>query len=324
VNIAKHSVRFVRFLRLRRTVGLAVLCLSISAGRSVAHAYADPLYFAKPAAEGGGEGRWFTGSPADGYGCGVCHTPNQAEKLVVEGLPKNGYVPGKDYYIRIAWPVTAARTRALYDLPPPAVLPRSSLVAELIAENAESFGKVHGGWPDPGTDFSPGSLGRSTEQELCHRTPEQKAMQKNRRFGYTLFRQTPNLHHEPKAVGACDGENLTRCLLAVRGCGSEELRFTWRAPNKNQGAIWFSASFVTTDQQSRSPEGDAVSEITIPIPPAGSRGYEATLEQSCSLVTGPSAQRGSQFGVAASLTALCLVALRRQRARRLRASGGRR
>jgi hypothetical protein len=324
VNIAKHSVRFVRFLRLRRAVGLAVLCLSISAGRSVAHAFADPLYFAKSADEGGGGGRWFTGSPADGYGCGVCHLPNQAEKLVVEGLPKNGYVPDKDYYIRIAWPETAARTHALYDLPPPAVLPRTSLVAELIAETAESFGQVHGGWPDPGTDFSPGSLGRSAEAELCHRTPEQKAMGKNRRFGYTLFRQSYSDREtrEPQSVGACEGSNLTRCLIAVRGCGSEELRFTWRAPKKTQGAIWFSASFVTTDQQSLSPEGDAVSEITIPIPPAGSQGYEATLDQSCSLVRGPAAQRRSGLGVAA-FVGLCLVLVRRQQSRRLRGRGGR-
>jgi hypothetical protein len=123
-------------------------------------------------------------------------------------------------------------------------------------------------------------------------------------------------------VGACEGSNLTRCLIAVRGCGSEELRFTWRAPKKTQGAIWFSASFVTTDQQSLSPEGDAVSEITIPIPPAGSQGYEATLDQSCSLVRGPAAQRRSGLGVAA-FVGLCLVLVRRQQSRRLRGRGGR-
>jgi hypothetical protein len=284
------------------------------------------LYFAKPASEGGGEGRWFTGAPTDGYGCGVCHTPNQAEKLVVEGLPKNGYVPDTDYYIRIAWPVAAARTRALYEQPPPAVLPRTSLVAELVAETADSFGMIHGGWPDPGSDFSPGSLSMSAKEEKCH----VGMFQKSQRFGYTLFRQPQNFNEEPASVSVCEGSNLTRCLIAVRGCGSEELRFTWRAPKKNQGAIWFSAGFVTTDQQSRSPEGDATAEVTIPIPPAGASGFESTLEQSCSVLVGPGGQGGqggqgarpsSHWGFASALGVLGLWL--RRRARSSRRSGGR-
>jgi MYXO-CTERM domain-containing protein len=107
----------------------------------------------------------------------------------------------------------------------------------------------------------------------------------------------------------------------VRGCGSEELRFTWRAPKKNQGAIWLSASFVTTDAQSRSPEGDAVSEFSIPIPPAGASGYESTLDQSCSLVAGAGAQRSSHW---AGLTLVAAMGawFRRRRARGSRASGG--
>jgi hypothetical protein len=306
----------VRFLRLRQAIGLVVICLSVAAADNVAFAFSDPLEFAKPAAAGGGEGRWFTGAPSDGYGCGVCHTPNKAEKLVVEGLPKDGYVPDTEYQIRVAWPVTAARTDALYNQPPPARLPRTSLVAEFIAETAGDSGSVHGGWPDPGSKFTPGSLSMSAPAELCHMGPYMMS----KRFGYTLFQQDVDRDpfKDPPAVSACSGANLTRCLIAVRGCGSKELRLTWRSPSEIQGAIWFSGSFVTTDQVSASPDGDAVSEFSIPIAPAGSRGYEAELGQKCTLVAGLGAKH-SQPGLFASVgAALGLLILRRRYTRRTR------
>jgi hypothetical protein len=248
-----------------------VICLSLSAAANVAHAFSDPTYFGKPALEGGTAGRWFSGAPSDGYDCGVCHTNQQAEHLVVEGLPKNGYLPDTDYQIRLSWPVTAARTKALYDQPEPARLPAASLVAEFVSETTLDSGSI-----------TQGLLAELEDGELCHAP--------RKLFGYALYRQPHD--GEPKAVDSCQTGNLTRCLIAVRPCGSSVVRINWRSPVKNQGAIWFSASFVATDAASLSPESDAVSTTTIPIAPAGTQ-YQNKLEQSCSLVALPSSTRSA-------------------------------
>jgi hypothetical protein len=172
---------------------------------------------------------------------------------------------------------------------------------------------IHGGWPDPGSDFSQGSLKMSTDAELCH----MDLVRPRRRYGYTLYRQPANHVDRTKAVATCSGTNLTRCLLAVSGCGSKELRFTWRSPKQFQGVVWFSASFVTTDHVSRSPDGDAVSEVTIPLAPAGAGGYEAELEQSCSLVAGPYGSKRSHPSSAVPwVAAIGVFWLLRQRLRR--------
>jgi hypothetical protein len=58
-----------------RAFWLAGLCL-VALPLPV-HAFSDPARFGKYPEEegglGGGGGRFFTGSPADGYGCSVCH-----------------------------------------------------------------------------------------------------------------------------------------------------------------------------------------------------------------------------------------------------------
>ena len=73
---------------------------------SPAHAFSDPLSFADTVQLGGGGGRFFTGSPADGYGCDVCHSGGPSAKLQLVGLPLAGYQPGASYEIRVEWPVT--------------------------------------------------------------------------------------------------------------------------------------------------------------------------------------------------------------------------
>ena len=269
--------------------------LSLSAAVNVAHAFSDPQYFSKTALEGGTAGRWFTGAPTDGYDCAVCHTGGAAEKLVVEGLPKNGYLPDEFYQIRISWPQTAARTDALYDLPPPARLPSATLVAEFVSETTLDSGSI---------EQRP--LGQLAKEELCHSAQP--------RFGYALYRQAHN--GEATAVRTCTTENLTRCLIAVRGCGPKEVRINWRAPKKSQGAIWFSASFVSTDAVTLTPDGDAVSTTTIPIAPAGTQ-YQSTLEQSCSLVAWPSATRSARAAHMGPFAVLAGLVVWRSRKRQL-------
>jgi hypothetical protein len=84
--------------------GVAVLAFAVSLRLGTAHAFSDPQAYADPVDLGGGAGRWFTGSSADGFGCNVCHTGRAGEDLVVAGLPDDGYVPGRAYEVALTWP----------------------------------------------------------------------------------------------------------------------------------------------------------------------------------------------------------------------------
>jgi len=77
----------------------AVTALGLS---SSAHAYSDQDRFALASEKGGGAGRYFTGSPADGFGCSVCHTGGTAPRVQVRGLPEN-FVPGTTYDLELSW-----------------------------------------------------------------------------------------------------------------------------------------------------------------------------------------------------------------------------
>lgn len=70
-----------------------------------AFAFSDPANYADAVELGGGGGRWFTGTPADGYGCDVCHRGGEPAPLTVTGLPLAGYRPGATYEITMGWPV---------------------------------------------------------------------------------------------------------------------------------------------------------------------------------------------------------------------------
>jgi hypothetical protein len=69
-----------------------------------ASAFSDPIKFGLTTLAGGGGGRYFTGSPADGYTCKVCHEGGPEPKLSVVGLPLGGYRPGFRYEVVVGWP----------------------------------------------------------------------------------------------------------------------------------------------------------------------------------------------------------------------------
>ncbi len=96
-----------------RMVCLAAVA-ALPAGR--ASAYLDPGRFDAPALEGGTEGRAFTGAPADGYGCGVCHRGGVAPALALGGLPPLGYQPGETYEFELAFPADARFASAVLEL----------------------------------------------------------------------------------------------------------------------------------------------------------------------------------------------------------------
>lgn len=83
----------------------AVLAVVIAAALpGSAHAFSAPTSYMDPVDLGGGAGRWFTGSPADGYGCNACHQGAAGVELSVTGLPTTGFVPGMSYEVKVTWP----------------------------------------------------------------------------------------------------------------------------------------------------------------------------------------------------------------------------
>lgn len=83
-------------------LGLAWLC-----GPASVRAYSDPQSYPLPVSEGGGGGRWFTGSAADGYGCNVCHDASGSLDLSITGWPaESGYAPTQPSELTLSWPRT--------------------------------------------------------------------------------------------------------------------------------------------------------------------------------------------------------------------------
>jgi len=114
----------------------ALLLSAHGAAPRSARAFSDPLTFADDVALGGGGGRYFTGSAADGYGCDVCHHGAPSPTLQIIGLPLAGYRPGGAYEVQVEWPRSiehmalaleitdsAGRGAGSLELPPLAELP---------------------------------------------------------------------------------------------------------------------------------------------------------------------------------------------------------
>lgn len=86
-----------------RLLAILVACCALAAPSPV-RAYLDGARFEAPALEGGGGGRFFSGAPADGYGCAVCHSGGTAPVISVAGLPAEGWSPGVTYDLTVAFP----------------------------------------------------------------------------------------------------------------------------------------------------------------------------------------------------------------------------
>ena len=69
-----------------------------------ADAYLTRASFAQDVEEGGGGGRYFTGSPLDQQGCGSCHTGGSDETGLFFALPlPEAYEAGQAYNIAVQW-----------------------------------------------------------------------------------------------------------------------------------------------------------------------------------------------------------------------------
>ena len=84
------------------TARRAWLVLAMLVAPRAAYAFSDPALFGQPVAAGGGGGRYFTGSRADGYGCSVCHRGGKPPDLVLDGVPDT-LVTGTRYTLTVRW-----------------------------------------------------------------------------------------------------------------------------------------------------------------------------------------------------------------------------
>ena len=247
-----------------------------------AAAYSVPEAFAAPAEIGGGGGRWFSGSPAEGFGCSACHTdvPNAAQfPLHVTGLPPR-YQPSQSYDITLDWPEFTARWQQLRPDPLHATSlgPRPSigLVAEFVAESGQASGSIEIESKDP------------SAEERCERVRANLLP----RLAAELVQLRPAL--APLAAQTdeagklhCQAHQLgQRCVVALRSCGAQRIRLRWTAPAQWQGPIWFAAGFVTSVAASGTAEHDSVYELAQPLLQANapSERYVSRLSTTCSVL----------------------------------------
>lgn len=81
---------------------IAIAIAIVLAQVGPAAAFSDPDRYAAPSTEGGGGGRHFTGSRADGFSCSVCHRGGEAPDVTFEGLPEQ-LTPGTRYPVVVRW-----------------------------------------------------------------------------------------------------------------------------------------------------------------------------------------------------------------------------
>jgi hypothetical protein len=288
--------------------------LALTASASVARAYSTPDAYSENPFSGGGGGRWFSGSPADGFGCSACHSSSPTQRpfpMYVTGLPLHGYALAESREIVLAWPEFAQRWRELrpdptMPRPPDQPAPAMGMIAELVAESGKASGTIEIRTATAGPD------------ELC----EQTRPNLQPRIGVKLFQVRaglPPLLIKANAQGVlrCDSRQLgQRCIVALTSCGAKQARFVWTAPSTQEGPIWFAAGFVASEALASTPENDAVHEIAIPMVErtgAGARYEEVLHGGGCTLSGSARRTAGASHSFAFGAIAALAIARRLRR-----------
>lgn len=233
VRWVKHDARWAPGV-----TGLgALLCaLPVALSATPALAYSAFADYAVPIDSGGGGGRWFTGTPADGYDCSVCHAGAQGAELSVTGLPSDGYVPSQAYEIAFRWGPGAEKMALMVEL-------------------------TDGSGSPIGTTAIP-SYATWDETELCEdgSAPAADVCRMDGREGACCRQLDPTRD-------ACSFAG-DRSVLWVPDCGSSIARMVWTAPDEAEHDVWFSAGMVTSDGENDA-HGDGVTVVRELIRPQG-------------------------------------------------------
>jgi len=254
-----------------------------------AHAYSSFADYTRDIQEGGAGGHLFTGTPADGYRCDVCHRGRQGAPLDVQGLPVENYQPGQTYEITLRWPETALHTALMAELTDAAGRPTGITTMPPYATWEEGQRCEEGGFP---------------AADICRLDPA----------GSGCCRDL-----EPTR-DSCSFPGM-RSVLWVLDCGSRFARMQWTAPDAAAGDVWFSTAMVTSDVQNNA-LGDGVTSLRRRIRPPGVDPNLAVGVGDCRALPG---QRSAPcVPVALSLLSCLVIAARhRRRARRRSALGAR-
>ncbi len=217
---------------------------------ATAHAFSDPTRFAQPIATvmgeaGGGEGRYFTGSPSDGYTCGVCHQGAEGPPLHILGLPLDGYQPGASYEVTVDWPDG---------------LDHVSLALEITDETGNAAGAIK---------MPPSSELPISEQCLPAIAAHPIGA------GMVTPVTTPATMTSPMTM---------RSVVQMADCGARQLRFLWTAPMLDAGPVWLAGGVVATDGMANN-TGDGVTAIARAISSPSSRSLVASSETTSCAVT---------------------------------------
>jgi hypothetical protein len=250
-----------------------------------AFAFSAPEAYFEAAGAGGGGGRWFTGSQADGFGCSVCHGAEPSQRtfpLYLTGLPGR-YVPEQQYDVQLSWPEFSQRYRELRPDPtlpplPEAPFPNMGLVGELVAQSGEGSGTIEIGVAPPVLEELCESVSANIRPRLAVRLYQVRA-------GVAPLLIRP----DEDGVLRCESRQLAqRCIMAMISCGAQQVRFRWTAPPQYEGTLWFSAGFVASEALSGTTAGDSVFESTVPVIPASSPTgfYQESLENASCAVAG--------------------------------------
>lgn len=273
------GMRYDRTLGSAGTLGLACGML-VALHASPVRAYSNFADYVRPIEEGGGGGRLFTGAPADGHGCEVCHRGAEGANLDVIGLPSDGYAPGETYEITLAWP-------------------EPTHIA-LMAEFADLAGQPAGVLAL--TPYDSWEAGQQCEN------------------GFPAADVCRPDAADPTAAGCCRDFDSTRdaCSLPdsrsvfwVPDCGSKLARLQWTAPNPAVGDVWFSTVMVTSDVGFDA-LGDGVTPFRTRLPPAGALTDRTAAVGDCGVEKSGQAHA---FWPAVTMTCLLAAGLRRRRQR---------
>lgn len=283
------------FGKLRRAGVLGLLLLA-AGPNGAARAFSDPAAYADLAINGGGAGRWFTGSSADGYGCDVCHEGAPGVDLAVVGLPADGVVPGTPYEVTLTWPLSVEHV---------------ALIAEFTDELRQGAGTLALPQPEVTPVFE-----RCTGEEEGF--PASALLQAA--DGLTPCESTPPAASAAPATPATPTPT-PRCVISVVDCGARMLRFQWTAPAVIPGRLWFNAGFIVTNDDAK-PGGDGVTLVSMPLAAAGTSLAERTVAQGCAIAA--PAGRPSALAAALALVLATLALRRRATSRRHAPRAGRR
>jgi hypothetical protein len=257
-----------------------VLCAAfVGTAPQVARAYSSFGDYVRPIQEGGGGGRLFSGTPADGYGCKVCHRGAQGAPLQIEGLPIDGYQPGQTYAFTLRWPATT---------------PHVALMAELTDAAGRPAGLT------ALTPYASWELGERCENGF----PAADVCRVDAGGGGCCRDLEPNRD-------ACSFPSA-RSVLWVLDCGSRLARVTWTAPDASAGDVWFSTEMVTSNLQFDA-IGDGVTSVRTLIRPAGVAKQLRSAVGQCGAASG---RRTHSFTFVELLLAAVLGALGFRRLRR--------